>query len=34
VSSEVGVRLSPVCKDVSPEAEEHPPLETVTEQRD
>jgi hypothetical protein len=34
VSIEVGVRWSPGCKDVSPEAEERPPLEAVTEQRD
>jgi hypothetical protein len=33
-SSEVGVRWSPAWKDVSPEADEHPPLEAVTEQRD
>jgi hypothetical protein len=31
---EVDVRLSPACEDVSPEAEERPPLEAVTEQRD
>jgi hypothetical protein len=34
VSNEVGVRLSPVSKDVSPEVEENPTLEAVTEQRD
>jgi hypothetical protein len=34
VRSEVGVRFSPACKDVTPEAEERPPLEAVTEQRD
>jgi hypothetical protein len=34
VGSEFGVRWSPVCKNVSPEAEELPPLEAVTEQRD
>jgi hypothetical protein len=31
---EVGVRWSPACKDVSPEAEEHSPLEAVTKQND
>jgi hypothetical protein len=34
MSSEVGVRWSPASKDVSPEAEERPPMEAVTEQRD
>jgi hypothetical protein len=30
---EVGVRWSPACEDVSPEAEERPLLEAVTKQR-
>jgi hypothetical protein len=30
VSSEVGVRQSPACEDVSSEVEERPPLEAVT----
>jgi hypothetical protein len=34
VCSEVAVIRSPACKDVSPDAEEHPPLEAVTQQRD
>jgi hypothetical protein len=34
VSSEVAVRWSPACKDMSSEAEERPSLEAVTEQRD
>jgi hypothetical protein len=33
-SSEVGVRWSPACEDVCPEAEERPPLEAVTIYRD
>jgi hypothetical protein len=32
--SEVGVRWPPACTDVSSEAEERPPLEALTEQRD
>jgi hypothetical protein len=31
---EFGVRWSPACEDVSPEAEERPPFEAVTKQRD
>jgi hypothetical protein len=31
---EVGVRWSQASEDVGPEAEEHPPLEAVTRQRD
>jgi hypothetical protein len=31
---EVSVRWSQACEDVSPEADERPPLEAVTEQRD
>jgi hypothetical protein len=31
---EDGVRRSPPCEDVSPEAEERPPLKAVTKQRD
>jgi hypothetical protein len=34
LKSAVGVRWSPVCEGVSPEAEERQPLEAVTEQRD
>jgi hypothetical protein len=31
---EVGMRWSPACEDVSPEAEERPPLEAYTKQLD